>query len=213
VAALVPKAEIEGDMGDAHMGLQARLMSQALRKLTAVVGKTRTTVIFINQLRQKIGVYMGNPETTTGGNALKFYCSLRMDIRRIEILKKDGVEYGNRVKCKIVKNKVAPPFRIAEFDILYGKGISVEGSVIDVATEMGIVKKSGTWFSYGETRLGQGREKARDFIIENPDMMAEIDQKVRERIQADRNALDAVDVIGSSANDTEMAESDLLPLG
>ncbi|MFN9692082.1 MAG: recombinase RecA [Vampirovibrionales bacterium] len=213
VAALVPKAEIEGDMGDAHMGLQARLMSQALRKLTAVVGKTRTTVIFINQLRQKIGVYMGNPETTTGGNALKFYCSLRMDIRRIEILKKDGVEYGNRVKCKIVKNKVAPPFRIAEFDILYGKGISVEGSVIDVATEMGIVKKSGTWFSYGETRLGQGREKARDFIIENPDMMAEIDQKVRERIQADRNALDAVDVIGASVNDAEIPEADLLPLG
>ncbi len=214
VAALVPKAEIEGDMGDAHMGLQARLMSQALRKLTAIVGKTRTTVIFINQLRQKIGVYMGNPETTTGGNALKFYCSLRMDIRRIEILKKDGVEYGNRVKCKIVKNKVAPPFRIAEFDILYGKGISVEGSVIDVATEMGIVKKSGTWFSYGETRLGQGREKARDFIIENPDMMAEIDQKVRERIQADRNALDAVDVIGGSAvGDVDIAESDLLPLG
>ncbi len=213
VAALVPKAEIEGDMGDAHMGLQARLMSQALRKLTAVVGKTRTTVIFINQLRQKIGVYMGNPETTTGGNALKFYCSLRMDIRRIEILKKDGVEYGNRVKCKIVKNKVAPPFRIAEFDILYGKGISVEGSVIDVATEMGIVKKSGTWFSYGETRLGQGREKARDFIIENPDMMAEIDQKVRERIQADRNALDASDVIGGSAKDTEIPEADLLPLG
>jgi len=214
VAALVPKAEIEGDMGDAHMGLQARLMSQALRKLTAVVGKTRTTVIFINQLRQKIGVYMGNPETTTGGNALKFYCSLRMDIRRIEILKKDGVEYGNRVKCKIVKNKVAPPFRIAEFDILYGKGISVEGSVIDVATEMGIVKKSGTWFSYGETRLGQGREKARDFIIENPAMMAEIDQKVRERIQADRNALDAVDVIGGSAvGDVDTAESDLLPLG
>jgi recombination protein RecA len=136
-----------------------------------------------------------------------------MDIRRIEILKKDGVEYGNRVKCKIVKNKVAPPFRIAEFDILYGKGISVEGSVIDVATEMGIVKKSGTWFSYGETRLGQGREKARDFIIENPDMMAEIDQKVRERIQADRNALDASDVIGGSANDTEIPEADLLPLG
>ncbi len=214
VAALVPKAEIEGDMGDAHMGLQARLMSQALRKLTAVVGKTRTTVIFINQLRQKIGVYMGNPETTTGGNALKFYCSLRMDIRRIEILKKDGVEYGNRVKCKIVKNKVAPPFRIAEFDILYGKGISVEGSVIDVATEMGIVKKSGTWFSYGETRLGQGREKARDFIIENHAMMAEIDQKVRDRIQSDRNALDAVDVIGgASVGDVEIAESDLLPLG
>lgn len=213
VAALVPKAEIEGDMGDAHMGLQARLMSQALRKLTAVVGKTRTTVIFINQLRQKIGVYMGNPETTTGGNALKFYCSLRMDIRRIEILKKDGVEYGNRVKCKIVKNKVAPPFRIAEFDILYGKGISVEGSVIDVATEMGIVKKSGTWFSYEETRLGQGREKARDFIIENPTMMAEIDQKVRERIQADRNALDPSDVIGGSAlSEGLVSDADLLPL-
>jgi recombination protein RecA len=213
VAALVPKAEIEGDMGDAHMGLQARLMSQALRKLTAVVGKTRTTVIFINQLRQKIGVYMGNPETTTGGNALKFYCSLRMDIRRIEILKKDGVEYGNRVKCKIVKNKVAPPFRIAEFDILYGKGISVEGSVIDVATEMGIVKKSGTWFSYEETRLGQGREKARDFIIENPTMMAEIDQKVRDRIQADRNALDASDVIGGSAvSEGLVPDADLLPL-
>jgi recombination protein RecA len=213
VAALVPKAEIEGDMGDAHMGLQARLMSQALRKLTAVVGKTRTTVIFINQLRQKIGVYMGNPETTTGGNALKFYCSLRMDIRRIEILKKDGVEYGNRVKCKIVKNKVAPPFRIAEFDILYGKGISVEGSVIDVATEMGIVKKSGTWFSYEETRLGQGREKARDFIIENPTMMAEIDQKVRDRIQADRNALDASDVIGgSTVSEGLVPDADLLPL-
>ncbi|XVJ52309.1 MAG: recombinase RecA [Vampirovibrio sp.] len=207
VAALVPKAEIEGDMGDAHMGLQARLMSQALRKLTAVVGKTRTVVIFINQLRQKIGVYMGNPETTTGGNALKFYCSLRMDIRRIEILKKDGVEYGNRVKCKIVKNKVAPPFRIAEFDILYGKGISVEGSVIDVATEMGIVKKSGTWFSYGETRLGQGREKARDFIIENPDMMAEIDGKVRARIEEDRQALSTDGVIGAKEVETEIGLS------
>ena len=210
VAALVPKAEIEGDMGDAHMGLQARLMSQALRKLTAVVGKTKTTVIFINQLRQKIGVYMGNPETTTGGNALKFYCSLRMDIRRIEILKKDGVEYGNRVKCKIVKNKVAPPFRIAEFDILYGKGISVEGSVIDVATEMGIIKKSGTWFSYGETRLGQGREKARDFIMENPEMMAEIDGKVRAKIEADKEALDAVDVIGGSSSVAEDLEPQAL---
>jgi len=205
VAALVPKAEIEGNMGDAQMGLQARLMSQALRKLTAVVGKTRTIVIFINQLRQKIGVYMGNPETTTGGNALKFYCSLRMDIRRIEILKKDGAEYGNRVKCKIVKNKVAPPFRIAEFDIIYGKGISVEGSVIDVATEMGIVKKAGTWFSYGETRLGQGREKARDYIMENPEMMEEIDRKVRERIEAERNpvavdpAVEAEEILAEAA--------------
>jgi len=182
VAALVPKAEIEGEMGDSHMGLQARLMSQALRKLTAIVGKTRTTVIFINQLRQKIGVYMGNPETTTGGNALKFYASVRLDIRRIEILKKDGVEYGNRVKCKIVKNKVAPPFRIAEFDILYGHGISVEGCILDVAAEMGIVKKAGTWFSYGEQRLGQGREKARDYLKDNPPLMTEIDQAVRAKL-------------------------------
>lgn len=182
VAALVPKAEIEGEMGDSHMGLQARLMSQALRKLTAIVGKTRTTVIFINQLRQKIGVYMGNPETTTGGNALKFYASVRLDIRRIEILKKDGVEYGNRVKCKIVKNKVAPPFRIAEFDILYGHGISVEGCILDVAADMGIVKKAGTWFSYGEQRLGQGREKARDYLKDNPPLMTEIDQAVRAKL-------------------------------
>jgi recombination protein RecA len=182
VAALVPKAELEGEMGDSHMGLQARLMSQALRKLTAIVGKTRTTVIFINQLRQKIGVYMGNPETTTGGNALKFYASVRLDIRRIEILKKDGVEYGNRVKCKIVKNKVAPPFRIAEFDILYGHGISVEGCILDVAAEMGIVKKAGTWFSYGEQRLGQGREKARDYLKDNPPLMTEIDQAVRAKL-------------------------------
>ena len=182
VAALVPKAEIEGEMGDSHMGLQARLMSQALRKLTAIVGKTRTTVIFINQLRQKIGVYMGNPETTTGGNALKFYASVRLDIRRIEILKKDGVEYGNRVKCKIVKNKVAPPFRIAEFDILYGHGISVEGCILDVAADMGIVKKAGTWFSYGEQRLGQGREKARDYLKDNLPLMTEIDQAVRAKL-------------------------------
>jgi recombination protein RecA len=146
------------------------------------VGKTRTTVIFINQLRQKIGVYMGNPETTTGGNALKFYASVRLDIRRIEILKKDGVEYGNRVKCKIVKNKVAPPFRIAEFDILYGHGISVEGCILDVAADMGIVKKAGTWFSYGEQRLGQGREKARDYLKDNPPLMTEIDQAVRAKL-------------------------------
>jgi recombination protein RecA len=186
VAALVPKAEIEGEMGDSHMGLQARLMSQALRKLTAIVGKTRTTVIFINQLRQKIGVYMGNPETTTGGNALKFYASVRLDIRRIEILKKDGVEYGNRVKCKVVKNKVAPPFRIAEFDILYGHGISVEGCILDVAADMGIVKKAGTWFSYGDVRLGQGREKARDYLKDNPVLMAEIDKGVRAKLAEDK---------------------------
>ncbi|MEB3287446.1 MAG: recombinase RecA [Vampirovibrionales bacterium] len=182
VAALVPKAEIEGEMGDSHMGLQARLMSQALRKLTAIIGKTRTTVIFINQLRQKIGVMYGNPETTTGGNALKFYCSVRLDIRRIETLKKDGEEYGNRVKVRIVKNKVAPPFKIAECDILFGEGISTEGCVLDVATDLEIVKKSGTWFSYNDERLGQGREKARDTLKDNPDLMAKIDLEVRQKI-------------------------------
>ena len=203
VAALVPKAEIEGEMGDSHMGLQARLMSQALRKLTAIVGKTRTTVIFINQLRQKIGVYMGNPETTTGGNALKFYASVRLDIRRIEILKKDGVEYGNRVKCKVVKNKVAPPFRIAEFDILYGQGISVEGCILDVAADMGIVKKAGTWFSYGDIRLGQGREKARDYLKDNLSLMAEIDQGVRAKLAEQKLAVATPPVVVESPAGTE----------
>ncbi|MFM7469567.1 MAG: recombinase RecA [Vampirovibrionales bacterium] len=187
VAALVPKAEIEGDMGDSHVGLQARLMSQALRKLTAVVNKTRTTVIFINQLRQKIGVMYGNPETTTGGNALKFYSSVRLDIRRIESLKKDGTEYGNRVKVKIVKNKVAPPFRIAEFDILFGEGISTLGCLIDVATDFGIIKRAGAWFSYNNERLGQGRDKVREFLKENPELVHEIDQKVRQQV-ADQKA-------------------------
>lgn len=189
VAALVPKAEIEGEMGDSHMGLQARLMSQALRKLTAVVGKTRTTVIFINQLRQKIGVMYGNPETTTGGNALKFYASVRLDIRRIETLKKDGNEYGNRVKVRCVKNKVAPPFKIAEFDILFGEGISSEGCVLDVATDLDIVKKAGTWFSYKDEKLGQGRERARDVLKENTGMLAEIDAAVRARIAEIRAAV------------------------
>jgi recombination protein RecA len=189
VAALVPKAEIEGDMGDSHMGVQARLMSQALRKLTSVVGKTRTIVIFINQLRQKIGVVYGNPETTTGGTALKFYCSVRLDIRRIESLKKDGAEYGNRVKVKIVKNKVAPPFRIAEFDIVFGQGISVEGCILDVAAEMGIVKKAGTWFSYQDEKLGQGREKARDYLKDNPALLAQVETQVREAIAKQREDL------------------------
>ena len=184
VAALVPKAEIDGEMGDSHMGLQARLMSQALRKLTAIVGKTRTTVIFINQLRQKIGVMYGNPETTTGGNALKFYASVRLDIRRIETLKRDAEEYGNRVKVRVVKNKVAPPFKIAEFDILYGEGISSEGCVLDVAVTMDIVKKAGTWYSYSDERLGQGRDKAREFLKEHPDVMAKIDKQVRDRLAA-----------------------------
>jgi recombination protein RecA len=183
VAALVPKAEIEGEMGDSHMGLQARLMSQALRKLTAIVGKTRTMVVFINQLRQKIGVTYGNPETTTGGNALKFYASVRLDIRRIETLKKSGgEEYGNRVKVRVVKNKVAPPFRTCEFDILFGEGISSIGCLLDVATDMEIVKKAGTWFSYNSERLGQGRDKAREYLKENPALLNEIEQLVRQRI-------------------------------
>lgn len=182
VAALVPKAEIEGEMGDSLPGLQARLMSQALRKLTGVVSKTRTSVIFINQLRQKIGVMFGNPETTPGGNALKFYASVRLDIRKIETLKKDGTEYGNRVKVKVVKNKVAPPFRIAEFDIIYGKGISMSGCILDMATELEIVKKSGAWFSYNDERLAQGRDGARQFLEQHPAIMAEIEGKVRTAI-------------------------------
>ncbi|MEW5821169.1 MAG: recombinase RecA, partial [Cyanobacteriota bacterium] len=171
VAALVPKAEIDGEMGDSHMGLQARLMSQALRKLTAIVGKTKTAVIFINQLRQKIGIVYGNPETTTGGNALKFYASVRLDIRKIETLKQDGQEYGNRVRVKVAKNKVAPPFRQAEFDIIYGKGVSKTGSILDVAVNMNIINKSGAWFSYEDNKLGQGREKARDFLKANPKIL------------------------------------------
>lgn len=188
VAALVPKAEIEGDMGDSLPGLQARLMSQALRKLTGIVSKTRTAVIFINQLRMKIGVMFGNPETTTGGNALKFYASVRLDIRKIETLKKDGTEYGNRVKVKVVKNKMAPPFRIAEFDIIYGKGISGSGCILDMATEMEIVKKAGSWFSYNEERIGQGRDGARQFLEQNPKMMAEIEARVRAEIANGRTA-------------------------
>jgi recombination protein RecA len=179
VAALVPKAEIEGEMGDSLPGLQARLMSQALRKLTGIVSKTNTIVIFINQLRQKIGVMYGNPETTTGGNALKFYASIRLDIRKIETLKKDGLEFGNRVKVKVVKNKVAPPFRIAEFDIIYGRGINSAGCVLDMGAELEIVKKSGTWFSYKEERIGQGRDQARQYLEANPALLAEIEARVK----------------------------------
>lgn len=188
VAALVPKDEIDGAMEDKQMGLQARLMSKALRKLTAVVNKTNTTVIFINQLRQKIGVMFGNPETTTGGNALKFYSSVRLDIRRIETLKKDGEEFGNRVRVKVVKNKVAPPFRKAEFDIIYGKGISMEGCVLDVAVEKDIVQKSGAWFSYNGDKIGQGREKVKDFLAQNKDIFTEIEAKVRESISQTKEA-------------------------
>jgi recombination protein RecA len=181
VAALVPAAEIEGEMGDSHMGLQARLMSQALRKLTGILSKSHTSLIFINQLRMKIGVMFGNPETTTGGNALKFYASVRVDIRRIAAIKDGEVVVGNRTRAKVVKNKVAPPFREAEFDILYGKGISLEGDVLDLAAEMNIVEKSGSWFSYNGERIGQGREKAREFLIEHRDVLEDIEKKVREK--------------------------------
>ena len=179
VAALVPKAEIEGDMGDSHMGLQARLMSQALRKLTGVVAKSNCIVIFINQLREKLGVMFGNPETTTGGRALKFYASVRMDVRRTEAIKQAGEVIGNRTRIKVVKNKIAPPFKVAEFDIMFGKGISKESDILDLAVNLGIIQKSGAWFAYNDTKIGQGRENAKIFLKENPQAAAEIEQKVR----------------------------------
>jgi recombination protein RecA len=182
VAALVPKAEIEGSMEDQQMGLQARLMSKALRKLTGIIGKTNTTVIFINQLRMKIGVMYGNPETTTGGNALKYYASVRMEIKRTETLKGDDGEIGNRVKVRVLKNKVAPPFRVAEFDIIFGKGISKTGNILDVAVSLDIVKKAGAWFSYKEGKIGQGREKAKEFLDQNPEILAEIESLVRQKL-------------------------------
>lgn len=180
VAALVPKAEITGEMGDSHMGLQARLMSQALRKLTAIVKKSNTTVIFINQLRMKIGVMFGNPETTTGGNALKFYASVRLDVRRVDSIKENTEVIGNRVKVKVVKNKVAPPFKTAEFDIMYGEGISTSGSILDSAVNAEIIKKAGAWFSYEGEKLGQGRQNVKVYFEENPAVMAEIEQRVRQ---------------------------------
>ena len=179
VAALVPKAEIDGDMGDSHVGLQARLMSQALRKLTAAISKSNCIVIFINQLREKVGVMFGNPETTTGGRALKFYSSIRLDVRRIEALKQGGEMVGNRTRIKVVKNKVAPPFREAEFDIMFGKGISKKGDVLDLAASVGIVQKSGAWFAYGGDKIGQGRENAKAYLREHPEIMDEIEHKVR----------------------------------
>jgi recombination protein RecA len=182
VAALVPQAEIDGDMGDSHMGLQARLMSQALRKLTGIINKSKTTVIFINQIRMKIGVMFGNPETTTGGNALKFYASVRLDIRRTGQIKVGEDIVGNRTKVKIVKNKIAPPFRIAEFDIMYNEGISKTGDVLDLAVQHGIVGKSGAWFDYADAKIGQGREATKGYLKEHPDVLAEIDAKVREKV-------------------------------
>ena len=183
VAALVPKAEIDGDMGDSHMGLQARLMSQALRKLAGAINKTKTVIIFINQLREKIGIMFGNPETTTGGRALKFYASVRLDIRKIENIKQDGEVIGNRARVKVIKNKVAPPFREAEFDIVYGKGISKEGNILDMAVNLDIIEKSGSWFSYNGEKIGQGRENAKQYLKDNPEIMQEVEKKVRDNFE------------------------------
>ena len=203
VAALVPKAEIEGDMGDSHMGLQARLMSQALRKLTGVVSKSNCIVIFINQLREKIGVMFGNPETTTGGRALKFYASVRMDVRRTETIKQGGEVIGNRTRVKVVKNKVAPPFKEAEFDIMFGKGISREGDILDLAANLGIVNKSGAWYAYHDAKIGQGRENAKLYLRENPEEMAEIETAVREHYGLQG------DVVESAGTEEKISGEDL----
>ncbi|MFA6782603.1 MAG: recombinase RecA [Sedimentibacter sp.] len=201
VAALVPKAEIDGEMGDSHMGLQARLMSQALRKLSGAISKSNAVAIFINQLREKIGVMFGNPETTTGGRALKFYASMRFDVRKIETLKKGDDVYGNRTRVKVVKNKVAPPFKQAEFDIIYGKGISKEGCILDMAVEAGIVNKAGAWYSYENTRIGQGRENSKEYLLSNPELMDEIEKKVLEKFQIGDNKLTADAKEAPSTND------------
>ena len=207
VAALVPKAEIEGDMGDSHVGLQARLMSQALRKLTAIIGKTSCTVIFINQLREKVGVNIGNPETTTGGRALKYYSSIRLEVRRGEQIKKDGEAIGNRTRIKVVKNKVAPPFREAEVDIIYGEGISREGDILDLAAKEDIVNKSGAWYAYGGSKIGQGRENAKTYLKEHPDVMAEIEEKVREKFSKETKTEDEESVFADEQADVT-AEAD-----
>ncbi|MFC7848600.1 recombinase RecA [Arthrobacter sp. NPDC057388] len=191
VAALVPRAEIEGDMGDSHVGLQARLMSQALRKITGRLSQTKTTAIFINQLREKIGVFFGSPETTTGGKALKFYASVRIDVRRIQTLKEGADSVGNRTKAKIVKNKMAPPFKVAEFDIIYGQGISREGGIIDMGVEHGIIKKSGSWFTYDGDQLGQGMENSRRFLRDNPELAAELERLIKEKLGVGTKPADA----------------------
>ena len=201
VAALVPKAEIDGEMGDSHMGLQARLMSQALRKLSGAISKSNAVAIFINQLREKIGVMFGNPETTTGGRALKFYASMRFDVRKIETLKKGDDVYGNRTRVKVVKNKVAPPFKQAEFDIIYGKGISKEGCILDMAVEAGVVNKAGAWYSYENTRIGQGRENSKEYLLSNPELMDEVEKKVLEKFQIGDNKLTADAKEAPSTND------------
>lgn len=207
VAALVPKAEIDGDMGDSHVGLQARLMSQALRKLTAIISKSNCIVIFINQLREKVGVMFGSPETTTGGRALKFYSSIRMDIRRIEAIKQGGEIVGNRTRVKVVKNKVAPPFKEAEFDIMFGKGISREGDILDLAANTGIVNKSGAWYSYNDAKIGQGRENTKNYFRENPDIMEEIEHKVRAHFGLEAEGND--ENVGGQRSDSVKKGSDV----
>lgn len=198
VAALVPKAEIDGDMGDSHVGLQARLMSQALRKLTAVISKSNCTVVFINQLREKVGVMFGNPETTTGGRALKFYSSVRLDVRRIESLKQGGEVIGNRTRVKVVKNKIAPPFKEAEFDIMFGKGISMVGDIVDLAANIDVINKSGAWYSYNGQKIGQGRENTKLYLEQNPEMLAEVEAKVREHY-----GLSGDGSVGDASGETE----------
>ena len=207
VAALVPKAEIDGDMGDSHVGLQARLMSQALRKLTAIISKSNCIVIFINQLREKVGVMFGSPETTTGGRALKFYSSIRMDIRRIEAIKQGGEIVGNRTRVKVVKNKVAPPFKDAEFDIMFGKGISREGDILDLAANTGIVNKSGAWYSYNDAKIGQGRENTKNYFRENPEIMEEIEHKVRAHFGLEAEGND--ENVGGQRSDSVKKGSDV----
>ena len=202
VAALVPKAEIDGDMGDSHVGLQARLMSQALRKLTAVINRNNCIVIFINQLREKVGVVYGNPETTTGGRALKFYSSVRMEVRRIDAVKVNGEVIGNHVRAKVVKNKVAPPFKEAEFDIMFGEGISKEGDILDLAVSCDIIQKSGAWFAYEGEKIGQGRENAKSYLKQNPDLLSEIDARVREKLHVGVNQA----VITDNGDDEELPD-------
>lgn len=212
VAALVPRAEIDGDMGDVHMGLQARLMSQAMRKLTPVVSKSNCIVIFINQLREKIGIMFGNPEVTTGGRALKFYSSVRLDVRRIDQIKSGGERVGNRTRVKVVKNKIAPPFKEAEFDIIYGTGISREGDILDLAANVDIIKKSGSWYSYDGMKLAQGREATKDYLRTHPDFMSEIEMKVREYYHLQSDGIAAIESEVSDADYEEIPESILLEL-
>ncbi len=209
VAALTPKAELEGDMGDAHVGLQARLMSQALRKLAGAISKSNCTVVFINQLREKVGVIYGNPQVTTGGNALKYYASVRMEIRRVEQLKQGGEFIGNRTRAKIVKNKVAPPFKEAEFDIMFGEGISYEGDLLDIAAELNIINKSGAWYSYEGNKIGQGRENAKIFLKDNPDICAEVDRKVREHYHLEGAPSEVDTKTGKKSKKAEKEDADI----